>query len=77
VSNWREPCPDCGAWGAHYCTGGQEQGDKYVDEDNWWNMPCTHREHNPPSHLSITSKYTHTCPGCGHKITVYPKRFIC
>ena len=29
--------------------------------------PCQHREHNPPTHISLhPGVYEHACPGCGH-----------
>lgn len=28
--------------------------------------PCTHLEHNPPTHIYLEpGVYEHTCPGCG------------
>jgi len=34
----------------------------------WDNGPCTHPEHNPPSHMVFQpGRYEHTCPSCGKK----------
>lgn len=70
---WKEPCPDCGAWGAHYCTGGQKEDWEAITEQNY----CTHPEHLPPSMMVIYHPYIHICPSCGYETIVKPNMPIC
>jgi predicted RNA-binding Zn-ribbon protein involved in translation (DUF1610 family) len=69
---WKEPCPDCGAWGTHYCTSGQRNNEWYTTDNI-----CTHPEHFPPMHMVIYHPYIHTCPECGYQVKVQPNVTIC
>lgn len=45
----------------------------FEDDPDWGkNMPCRHREHNPPSHMVVPPGkiYRHVCPGCGRESTM-------
>lgn len=34
--------------------------------------PCSHPEHNPPSHMVITAPMKWVCPGCGASVILQP-----
>lgn len=42
--------------------------------DNEIMKPCSHPEHNPPSHLYIPvgKKYRHICPACNKETVLKP-----
>lgn len=48
-----------------YPRGGFEDDDDFPE-------PCSHPEHNPPSHLVIPrgKRYRHVCPSCGRQMVL-------
>lgn len=43
------------------------------EQQTWevWNNPCTHPEHNPPSHMVLPpGMHVWVCPGCGREQTI-------
>lgn len=53
--------------------------DNQDNQANWFkhHKICMHPQHKMPSHMVIKpgQSYTHTCPLCGQKTTVYGKLY--
>lgn len=69
-----------------YCTGpqnGQPKCPCQMMKSGFFDLPvtrtCTHREHNPPTHMYIPpgQGYRHVCPGCGYAVELYGSQVWC
>lgn len=49
-----------------------------IDDVGWYKDPCTHPNHEPPTHIVIPNghKLVHTCPRCG-EVTEIVRDYRC